>query len=247
MRCRWRAKAPAGTTTSKGEAMAIRTTRRLILLRHGQTTYNADKRMQGQLDTELSAVGVEQARGAAQWVKDLNVSRIIASDLSRARKTADIIAATLGLDVEEDARLRETHLGAWQGMRRADVDKQFIGARATWRNDATWEPPQGESRVQVAARAREVIDELMNSYPEWDGTSVLCVAHGGTIAALTASLLGLEVSQYPIFKGLGNTNTSQLAARPAFAGPDTAEGFTAPVKAEDVQWYLEAWNQGLTN
>ncbi|GAB3082250.1 histidine phosphatase family protein [Corynebacterium aquatimens] len=221
-------------------------TRRLILLRHGQTTYNADKRMQGQLDTELSAVGIEQAHAAGQWMKNFDIAKIVSSDLSRAYDTAAIIGQALGQPVDKDARLRETHLGAWQGMKRVDVDAQFVGARATWRHDATWTPPKGESRVQVAARARSVVDELMASFTEWDGRAVLFVAHGGTIAALTSSLLGLDVTQYPMFKGLNNTNTSQLAARPRFDGANTPDAFTPDMGPDDVQWYLEAWNQGLT-
>ena len=66
--------------------------RRLILLRHGQTEYNATRRMQGQLDTELSARGVEQARAAALLMREFGVSRIISSDLVRAKRTAEILS-----------------------------------------------------------------------------------------------------------------------------------------------------------
>nr|VDG63064.1 phosphoglycerate mutase family protein [Streptococcus thermophilus] len=220
-------------------------TRRLIMLRHGQTTYNAGRRMQGQLDTPLSDTGVEQARAAAKWVEahEFPVVKIISSDLSRARDTAAIIAEKLGLEVELDSRLRETHLGSWQGMTHDDVDAQFARARASWRHNPGWAPPGGESRLDVAARARPLIDGLMNTFQDWDGNTVLVVAHGGTISALTSNLLGLEVAQYPLLKGLNNTNTSQLVARPRFTG--AADAFTTPFNSEDVQWYLEAWNQGL--
>ncbi|EFK54716.1 histidine phosphatase family protein [Corynebacterium genitalium ATCC 33030] len=222
-------------------------TRRLIMLRHGQTTYNAGGRMQGQLDTPLSENGVEQARAAAAWVKDHEhpVVKIVSSDLIRARDTAEIIAEQLGIDVELDPRLRETHLGSWQGMTHHDVDAEFAGARASWRHNPGWAPPGGESRLDVAARARPLIDDLMNTFQDWDGNTVLFVAHGGTISALTSNLLGLDVPQYPLLKGLNNTNTSQLMARPRFEGAETADGFVSPVNPDDVQWYLEAWNQGL--
>lgn len=218
--------------------------RRLILLRHGQTEYNATRRMQGQLDTELSATGVAQARAAAQTLRGQRVVKIISSDLARARRTAEIIAAELGHEVSVDERLRETHLGEWQGLTHDEVDARDAGIRAHWRHNAGWAPPAGESRLDVARRARPVVDELMRDFPQWDGNAVLLVAHGGTISALTSNLLGLEERQYPLLKGLGNTNTARLHALPRYRGEGAGAG-DAPAGG-DVQWYLEAWNQGLS-
>ena len=208
--------------------------RRLIMMRHGETTYNAGRRMQGQLDTPLSDVGLAQAHAAAEWVAGMGITKIVSSDLSRARTTAEIIGKKLDLEVELEPRLRETHLGTWQGMTHDEVDGAFSGARAAWRHNPAWTPPEGESRLDVAERARPVVDKLMLD-DAWDGTTVLLVAHGGTISALTSNLLGLAHSQYPLFKGLGNPNTSQLSARPRFGGDGSWD---------DPQWYLEAWNQG---
>lgn len=209
--------------------------RRLILLRHGQTTYNATSRMQGQLDTELSEEGRQQARNIAPVLTEMGVAKIVASDLSRAAVTAQIVAEHLELPVMYDARLRETHLGQWQGKTHAEVDGADGSVRAHWRNTPTWAPPEGESRIDVAQRARPVVDELMEHFEGWDDAAVLLVAHGGTIAALTSSLLDLEISQYPMMKSLRNANFAQLQALPRYGEPDTG-----------VQWYLEAWNQGLT-
>ncbi|QPK82838.1 histidine phosphatase family protein [Corynebacterium qintianiae] len=220
--------------------------RRLILLRHGQTEYNATRRMQGQLDTDLSSVGVEQARAAAQLMKGLGVSKIVSSDLTRARHTAEIVAASLGLEITEDSRLRETNLGEWQGKTHAEVDARRAGIRAHWRNNAAWAPPAGESRLQVAKRARPVVDELMETYGDWDESAVLFVAHGGTISALTSNLLGLNEGQYPLFKGLKNTNTSRLTAQPAYREGAAAPA-AFPTAPADVQWYLDAWNQGFSD
>ncbi|WP_291314304.1 histidine phosphatase family protein [Corynebacterium sp. UBA2622] len=216
--------------------------RRLIMLRHGQTEYNATRRMQGQLDTELSAVGIEQARAAAAELRGLGVARIVSSDLSRALRTAEIVADTLGLDVSSDERLRETHLGDWQGMTHAEVDTWRDGIRAHWRNNASWAPPEGESRIDVARRARPVVDELLAEFPGWEGCAVLLVAHGGTISALTSNLLGFAESQYPLLKGLKNTNTSRLTALPRYTGG--ARDTYDPADPAQVQWYLDAWNQG---
>ncbi|WP_288866230.1 histidine phosphatase family protein [uncultured Corynebacterium sp.] len=207
--------------------------RRLILLRHGETEYNASSRMQGQLDTVLSDRGVAQAHAAAKELRGLGISKIVSSDLMRAKHTADVVGADLGLPVGVDTRLRETHLGDWQGKTHSEVDNEHDGARAVWRTDASWAPPRGESRLEVAARAREVVDGLMRDYRQWDDSAVLLVAHGGTIAALTASLLGFVVAQYPALKGLGNANTARLVAMPRLDDPSA------------IRWYLEAWNRGL--
>lgn len=156
-----------------------------------------------------------------------------------------MIGRQLGIEVSVDKRLRETHLGDWQGMTSAEVDEQYPGARALWRHDPTWAPPQGESRVDVARRARPVIDELMRELPDWDEGAVLVVAHGGAISALTCHLLGLEHHQYGILSGLKNTHWSQLTARPEFdaSQPLSPLEFT-PDNVDRAQWYFDGWNMG---
>lgn len=229
-------------------------TRRLILLRHGQTEYNATRRMQGQLDTDLSDTGRAQAHQAAEHLRAEGISRIISSDLARAFDTAAAVAGLLDLEISTDPRLRETDLGRWQGKTHAEVDEELPGARALWRHDATWSPPGGESRIQVAQRARAVIEELMREFEQWDDSAVLVVAHSGTISALTSSLLNLDITQYPMFSGLGNTNSSRLSARPRFLpGSNDANGEAEPDplsarfhegNIENAQWYLDGWNVG---
>ena len=205
------------------------------MLRHGETTYNATRRMQGQLDTELSELGMSQAVQVAHNLGHLPISRIISSDLRRAAETAEAIAARLDMPVTIDARLRETHLGQWQGRTHQEVDTQYPGQRAGWRNNPAWAPPEGESRLDVAARARPVVDELLASHDEWPGTWVLFVAHGGAISALTSNLLGFATEQYPLLTGLNNTAASVLVARPRYGVPD-------PDVTRDAQWYLRGWN-----
>src|SRR4029079_17049555 len=125
------------------------TLRRLILLRHGQTDYNVDGRMQGHLDSNLTAEGHDQAAAAAPVLAELAPDRVISSDLRRAVDTADVVAAACGppvqvdaaevvaaacgLPVKFDARLRETHLGQWQGRTVAEIDRDYPGAIAAWR------------------------------------------------------------------------------------------------------------------
>lgn len=212
--------------------------RRLLLWRHGETEYNAASRMQGQLDTDLSARGRRQigAAAAALALRDPLILR--SSDLRRAAETADALAGLVDLPVQRDPRLRETDLGQWQGLTHAEVDERDPGARRVWRDDATWSPPGGESRVQVAARITPVVDDLLAELPEWGSgerpeSPVVLVAHGGCIAALTASLLGLPVANWPALGGLANAGWVQLSGHqlgPADMPP---------------RWRLDVWNSGV--
>ena len=135
--------------------------RRLVMLRHGQTEFNAGSRMQGQLDTSLSDLGRAQAVAAAEVLTVRRPLAIISSDLSRALETAVELADRSGLQVRPDVRLRETHLGDWQGRTHQEVDALAPGARQAWREDATLAPHGGESRIDVAARSRPLVTELV--------------------------------------------------------------------------------------
>ena len=96
---------------------------------------------------------------------------IVSSDLRRAFDTAVALGERSGLPIEVDTRLRETHLGDWQGMTHLEVDAAAPGARLEWRNDATWAPHGGESRVDVAARGMPLIAELVADQTEWGTTN----------------------------------------------------------------------------
>ena len=155
----------SGRLPGPGErAMRIR---RLVMLRHGQTDFNLGSRMQGQLDTDLSELGRAQAVAAAEVLGKLQPLRIVSSDLRRAYDTAVMLGERTGLQVQVDQRLRETHLGDWQGLTHSEVDAEAPGARLAWREDATWAPHGGESRVDVAARSVPLVAELVSGEPEW--------------------------------------------------------------------------------
>ena len=162
--------------------------RRLVMLRHGQTEYNAGSRMQGQLDSELTDLGRAQAVAAAEVLAKRQPVRIVSSDLHRAYDTAVALGERTGLRVEVDTRLRETHLGDWQGLTHHEVDAVSPGARLAWRDDATWAPHGGESRVDVANRSIPLVAELVAAEREWGvdepDRPLVLVAHGGLIAAL---------------------------------------------------------------
>ncbi|WP_370329463.1 glucosyl-3-phosphoglycerate phosphatase [Mycolicibacterium hippocampi] len=214
------------------------TIRRLVMLRHGQTEYNAGSRMQGQLDTDLSELGREQAVAAAEVLAKRQPLLIVSSDLRRALDTAVALGDRSGQPVSIDTRLRETHLGDWQGMTHLEVDAVAPGARLAWRDDARWAPHGGESRVDVAARSMPLMRELVAGQPEWGGDEpdrpVVLVAHGGLIAALTGALLGLPVDNWPVLGGMGNASWVQLAGH---SRPDVARD-----SFDDIRWRLDVWN-----
>jgi broad specificity phosphatase PhoE len=209
--------------------------RRLVLLRHGQTEYNAGSRMQGQLDTDLSDLGRMQAVAAAEVLAKRQPLLIVSSDLRRALDTALALSERSGLPVSVDTRLRETHLGDWQGMTHLEVDAVAPGARLAWRDDARWAPHGGESRIDVAERSLPVVADLVAGQPEWGvdeaDRPVVLVAHGGLIAALTAALLRLPVDNWPILGGMGNASWVQLSGH---SEPDAG--------ADDIRWRLDVWN-----
>ncbi|MGV0874580.1 glucosyl-3-phosphoglycerate phosphatase [Mycolicibacterium sp. XJ879] len=209
--------------------------RRLVMLRHGQTEYNAGSRMQGQLDTDLSELGREQAVAAAEVLAKRQPRVIVSSDLRRALDTAVVLGDRAGLPVLVDTRLRETHLGDWQGMTHLEVDAVAPGARLAWREDARWAPHGGESRVDVATRAMPLVTELVVDQPDWGLEAperpVVLVAHGGLIAALTAAVLRLPVDSWPILGGMGNASWVQLSGHSDADAP-----------AEHIRWRLDVWN-----
>ena len=219
-------------------------TRRLVMLRHGQTDFNRGSRMQGQLDTELTELGRAQAVAAAEALAKRQPLLVVSSDLRRAYDTAVALGERTGLPVRVDNRLRETHLGDWQGMTHAEIDAVAPGARLAWRKDATWPPHGGESRVDVAARSLPLIAELVSGEADWGAADqfseparpVVLVTHGGLIAALTAALLRLPVANWPALGGMGNASWTQLSGTSAGSdGSDTDD-------LDGIQWRLDVWN-----
>jgi probable phosphoglycerate mutase len=209
--------------------------RRLVMLRHGQTEFNAGSRMQGQLDTDLTDLGRAQAVAAAEVLAKRQPLAIVSSDLRRAHETATSLGERCGMPVQVDTRLRETHLGDWQGLTHSQVDDIAPGARLAWRDDARWAPHGGESRIDVAGRSRPLVAELVAGEPEWGADEperpVVLVAHGGLIAALTAALLDLPVDSWPVLGGMGNASWAQLSGH----GP-------ADAADDELRWRLDVWN-----
>lgn len=162
--------------------------RRLILLRHGRTSWNESGRAQGHADVELDPTGHAQARAAARHLSGLDVARLWASDLQRARQTAEYLSDELGMPVEQDPRLREFDVGERQGLTLAEFAERFPEEYSAWLSGEGLVPVKGgEVSEDVAARMvpalRERIEELSH------GETVLVVTHGAAMKVAVAGLL----------------------------------------------------------
>jgi probable phosphoglycerate mutase len=185
--------------------------RRLVILRHGRTAWNAERRYQGQEDPPLDRVGQGQALEVAALVAAMNPDLVVSSDLCRAEQTANKIVALTGQQLVFDRRLRERHLGHWQGLTREEVQARYPEEFADWLAGRDVTRRGGESRQEVATRALKALDEL----PEVELT--VLVSHGATAMCLSAALLGLP--QTPSILGpLANCHWTELR--------DSGDGWT---------------------
>jgi glucosyl-3-phosphoglycerate phosphatase len=160
--------------------------RRLLLLRHGQSTWNADGRWQGQADPPFSPLGEEQARDAAGRLRAGDFSRVVSSTLRRARQTAEILAEALGLAVDVDPDLQEIDVGDWEGLTRAEINERAPGALADWSEGRSESTPGGEPRTHLTDRARAAL--LRAAAEAGAGDRVLVVSHGALIRNLDRAL-----------------------------------------------------------
>ena len=161
---------------------------RVTLVRHGTTAWNDTGRYQGWSDTPLSEQGRAEAARLRGRLAGERWDRVVASDLLRARETAEIAAP--GVEVETDRRLREMHFGAWEGLTWDECTARDGDLPARWTADpASCAPPEGESVAEFEARVAAALDALPA-----DG-NVLVVAHAGTIHAVLARWLGVTLKQ----------------------------------------------------
>lgn len=187
--------------------------RRLVLLRHGRTAWNASKRIQGQLDPGLDATGHAQAAAAAPVVARLAPVVIVSSDLSRARQTTEYVERATGLAASYDARLRECHLGERQGLTHDEYAALDAAEYARFR-DGIWDDiPGAESLAQVADRFTAVLKEVAAGLEE--GETGLVVAHGAAIRTATAHWLGWPIRHALDFRALANCGWVELVERPS--------------------------------
>ena len=165
----------------------------LWLVRHGQTDWNQQGRYQGQADMPLNEAGIRQAEEAAAQVAHLPISAIYTSDLVRARRTAEIIAARLGLPLQQDTRLREIHQGEWQGLLVSEIATRYASEISRFRaSPMTARAPGGETVAEVADRLWSAADEIARRHA---GQQVLVVSHGLALATLIARARRVPLEQ----------------------------------------------------
>jgi len=163
----------------------------IILIRHGETEWNSQQRMQGHSNSDLSSVGQAQIQALGQWMKNVPFDHIYSSDSLRAKQTAEAITQFSGHELKIDLRLREKNLGIFEGLtseeareRHPEVFRLFKTAGSKYVID------EGESTQQLQDRALEIVDEIRIKHPE---EHVLLVTHGGFIRVVMKHSLGLSL------------------------------------------------------
>lgn len=176
----------------------------LYLVRHGESEANAAGTFAGQHDSPLTELGRRQAEIVAEALKDVPFDRIVSSDLSRARDTAEAIARRHGRRVETFRDLREIDVGAAEGKKIEDARQ-----RPDWTPDSFTQWPGGESLDAALARVRARVDRLVSEGP---GTRICIVGHGGTTRILVSHYLGLLPKLYRHPTPSANTNITVVHA-----------------------------------
>ena len=186
---------------------------RILAIRHGETAWNVDTRIQGHLDIPLNDTGLLQARWLAQALAERDeLHAVYASDLSRAHVTAQTIAGAVGLAVNTHPGLRERAFGDFQGRTFAEIEAKLPDQAHHWRTRTPeWAPPgSGESLITLRERVLATVDELASRHL---GEQIVLVAHGGVMDVLyrAATRLGLQA---PRTWQLPNTAVNRLLWTP---------------------------------
>jgi len=184
---------------------------RLCLVRHGETAWNAEGRVQGQVDVPLSAVGLAQARAVAAALAGERFAAIYSSDLTRVRQTAEPAAGRLGLPLALDAALRERHYGMFERHTYVEVRERYPAEYARFRDkDLDFDFVSGESLRAFAARALACVAALIERHA---GESILVFTHGGVLEMVYRHASGRTLSSARDFE-LPNAALNRVEARP---------------------------------
>ena len=167
---------------------------RIILVRHGETTWNVAGRYQGQEDTPLSPRGIEQGHALAQGLKNIPIDLCISSPLKRSYDTCKYCADLHQLPVATDERLIEINHGTWEGQLAADIAARYPAEFNLWHTKPHLvQMPGGENLEDVRKRARAAFDDYANKY---DGKTILVAAHDAVNKAIICDLLGLGMERF---------------------------------------------------
>ncbi|HEV2141111.1 MAG TPA: histidine phosphatase family protein [Candidatus Dormibacteraeota bacterium] len=161
---------------------------RLVLIRHGQSTWNREHRIQGQSDPSLSPEGLRQAELLGERFDGRTFAGFYASDLKRSFETAEVIGSMVGLAPQPVVALREIYLGEWEGLKTDEIATRFPEAWAAWVEEPDWDVvPGGEGAALFDARVGAAIDDIFARHPQGD---VLIVTHGGVIQIALHRIVG---------------------------------------------------------
>jgi broad specificity phosphatase PhoE len=167
----------------------------VYLVRHGETLFNVQGRVQGQQDVPLTETGIAQAKVLAQRLRSETFDAVYSSDLARARVTAELIAKHLNVPVCSSPLLRESKLGVVEGLTNEEIEEQYPAHSHEWRrHPESSRPPGAESISEVVSRTRSFLQELIENHP--DGSRVIVVAHVGSIRGTIISALDLPEHVY---------------------------------------------------
>lgn len=186
--------------------------RRLILLRHGQTDWNATHRAQGHAGVDLDDTGRQQAEAAAAVLARLSPVALFSSDLARALSTAQILARVTGLTVQQDPRLREFDLGERTGITMADYAAAYPEEYVRFRAGQYDVVPGGEPAPEVIARMQAAIKDALAAVEA--GEFVVVVAHGAALKVALLALLDLPQSGAASLRAMDNCGWSILEEAP---------------------------------
>ena len=161
------------------------TVQRVILVRSGETDWNAAHRWQGWVEVPLNQTGILQAERLAQFIRNIGAQAVYASDLRRAQQTASIIADVLELDVKQDKRFRERDMGKWQGLTRTEMRNWYPSQfKELMANPPGYQIPGGESRREMEKRVRAGFDDAIDS----DHELIVIVSHSSAIRGLLETI-----------------------------------------------------------
>ncbi len=184
-------------------------TRRLVLVRHGQTAWNATYRAQGHADISLDDTGRAQARAAAPYLAEMKPVRVWSSDLARALETAEIFAAAAGLPVKTDPRLREYDVGVRSGLTTAEFAERYPAEHAAWLvHDESLLVEGEESSTQVRTRVLPALREILAGLDAEQ--TALVVMHGACLKVGLAALLGWPHDVSRTVRGMDNCGWAVL-------------------------------------
>lgn len=181
---------------------------RLVAIRHGETAWNVDSRIQGQIEVALNARGRWQAQRVAQALVGEPISALYASDLARAWVTAQAIARACAVPLQAEPGLRERRFGTFEGQTYAEIAQRWPAHHAAWlHREPDWSPPGGGESLRVMRdRVASTIDALASRHP---GGLVVLVAHGGVMDQLYRLATG-QALQAPRSWALGNAAINRL-------------------------------------